>query len=60
VEVAATTENRPADLRLYITDHRAVTAVRGWNPRRDARRTIGDIAGWVDAHRAELHDVLFA
>ena len=26
----ATDENRPVDLRLYITDHRAVSAVRGW------------------------------
>ena len=59
VDVAATSENRPADLRLYITDHRAVTAVRGWHPRRDARRTIGDIAAWIDAHGAELHGVLF-
>ncbi len=45
VEVMATDENRPADLRFYITDHRAVSAVRGWHPQRDARRTVGDIAG---------------
>ena len=37
-----------SDLRFYITDHRAVSAVRGWSPQRDARRTIGDIAGWID------------
>jgi CDP-paratose 2-epimerase len=59
VEVAVTDENRPADLRLYITDHRAVSAVRGWKPKRDARRTIGDIAAWVDGHSAELCEVVF-
>jgi CDP-paratose 2-epimerase len=59
VEVLPTDENRPADLRLYISDHRAVTAVRGWNPRRDARRTIGDIAAWIDGHSAELREVVF-
>jgi hypothetical protein len=59
VEVAGTAENRPADLRWYITDHRAVSSVRGWNPRRDARRTIGDIAEWIDGHRAELCEVVF-
>ena len=59
VDVAVTAENRPADLRLYITDHRAVTALRGWRPRRDARRTLTDIAEWVDAHKAELTEVVF-
>ena len=59
VAVAATSENRPADLRLYITDHRAVSAVRGWTPLRDAHRTVADIAEWVDGHRAELEEVVF-
>ena len=59
VNVAVTSENRPADLRLYITDHRAVSAVRGWRPQRDARRTLTDIAEWVEAHQAELTEVVF-
>jgi CDP-paratose 2-epimerase len=59
VDVASTDENRPADLRWYITDHRAVSAVRGWHPQRDARRTIGDIAEWIEGHRAELEEVVF-
>jgi UDP-glucose 4-epimerase len=59
VEVVGANEDRPADLRWYITDHRAVSAVRGWHPRRDARRTIGDIAAWVDGHSAELREVVF-
>jgi CDP-paratose 2-epimerase len=59
VEVLATDENRPADLRLYISDHRAVSAVRGWHPQRDARRTVSDIASWIDGHRAELYEVVF-
>jgi CDP-paratose 2-epimerase len=58
VEVAATDENRPSDLRSYITDYRAVSAIRGWAPRRDARRTIGDIAAWIDGQGASLRDVL--
>jgi CDP-paratose 2-epimerase len=58
VEVVSTDENRPSDLRSYITDHRAVSAVRGWAPRRDARRTIADIAGWIDGEGAPLRAVL--
>jgi CDP-paratose 2-epimerase len=59
VEVTPTAENRPSDLRLYITDHRAVSAVRGWLPCRDARRTFGDIARWIGAQGPELREVLF-
>jgi CDP-paratose 2-epimerase len=60
IQVTPTDENRPSDLKLYITDHRAVSAVRGWTPRRDARRTFGDIAEWIHGHGPQLKDVLFA
>jgi CDP-paratose 2-epimerase len=58
VDVVPTDENRPSDLRSYITDYRAVSAVRGWAPQRDARRTIGDITEWIDGQGAALRDVL--
>jgi len=59
IDVVATDENRPSDLKLYITDHRAVSAVRGWKPQRDARRTFGDIAEWIGGQGPALKDVLF-
>ena len=59
MNVAASDENRPVDLRFYITDHRAVSAVRGWTPQRDARRTVSDIAEWIDGHRAEMNEIVF-
>lgn len=59
IEVTPTDENRPSDLRLYITDHRAVSAVRGWRPRRDSRRTFADIAEWIAVQGAPLREVLF-
>jgi CDP-paratose 2-epimerase len=59
VEVTASAENRPSDLKLYITDHRAVSAVRGWRPCRDARRTFGDITAWIRAQGPQLRETLF-
>jgi CDP-paratose 2-epimerase len=56
--VASSTEQRPADLRLYLTDHRRVSAVNGWRPKRDARKTLGDIYEWIRAHEAALRAVL--
>ncbi len=45
--VTASTEERPADVRMYVTDATAVKAVRGWKPLRDARTTLSDIARWM-------------
>ncbi len=59
IEVGPSNENRPSDLKLYITDHRAVSAVRGWRPKRDARRTLADIAGWIDSQGPQLREILF-
>jgi CDP-paratose 2-epimerase len=40
-------ENRPADVRIYITDHSRVSSVRGWKPECDAHRTLSDIHRWL-------------
>jgi CDP-paratose 2-epimerase len=54
VAISAAAGDRPADVRIYITDIRRVRAVNGWSPRRDARTTIIDIARWVGEHAEEL------
>jgi CDP-paratose 2-epimerase len=57
-QVASSTDQRPADLRIYITDHRRVSAVNGWSPKRDAQRTLTDIYEWIRGHEAALKQVL--
>ena len=47
IAIAAVAETRPADVRIYLTDHRRLTAVNGWRPRRDARTTLTDIFEWI-------------
>jgi hypothetical protein len=51
-------ENRPADVRIYISDHSAVTSLNGWMPRRDARTTLGDIHCWVRREEHALKSVM--
>ncbi|MBS1856518.1 MAG: NAD-dependent epimerase/dehydratase family protein [Acidobacteria bacterium] len=58
IEVAASGETRPSDLKLFITDHRAVSAVRAWRPKRDARQTFADIAAWIESQGAPLREIL--
>jgi CDP-paratose 2-epimerase len=56
--IAPVAETRPADVRIYLTDHRRLTAVDGWGPRRDARATLGDIFTWIQASEEQVRYAL--
>jgi CDP-paratose 2-epimerase len=58
ISIAPVAENRPADVRIYVTDHRAVSAAAGWAPRRDARRTLADIYQWIQSEESAVERVL--
>jgi CDP-paratose 2-epimerase len=47
VEIARVPENRPSDVRLYVTDNARVTADVGWSPRRTPRETLAAIFAWI-------------
>ena len=47
VEMARIAENRPADVRLYLTDNARVTADLGWAPRKPPRQTLAEIFEWI-------------
>jgi CDP-paratose 2-epimerase len=47
IEIASRVDDRPADVRIYITDARAVSAVHGWRPKRDSAKTLSDIHTWL-------------
>ncbi len=51
-------QDRPADVRIYVTDNRALTAFCGWRPRRDARTVLYEIAGWIRAEEKLLGPIL--
>ncbi|MGA2136059.1 MAG: NAD-dependent epimerase/dehydratase family protein [Bryobacteraceae bacterium] len=56
--IAAVAETRPADVRIYFTDHGRLTAVKGWQPARDARKTLTDIFQWIRGNEAVLKHAL--
>jgi CDP-paratose 2-epimerase len=58
IPVEPDTSDRPADVRIYISDARSVRTVRGWTPRRDAASTISDIHSWIRAEEGRLAYVL--
>jgi CDP-paratose 2-epimerase len=58
LRIAGVAETRPADVRIYLTDHRRLSAVNGWRPRRDARATLTDIFQWMRGAEAQVRQVL--
>ncbi len=51
VPVTSVRENRPADLKLYVTDNSRVSGALGWRPRKSAKETLVDIFNWI--HESE-------
>lgn len=47
IEIASVPENRPSDVRLYVTDNARVNADTGWSPRKTPRETLAEIFAWI-------------
>jgi len=54
IPLSSSAETRPADVRLYISDHRLISSVNGWRPRRDVRGTLTDIFHWLRAEEQQV------
>lgn len=42
-------DNRPADVKVYITDNAQITRATSWSPRHTARETLVSIFNWISA-----------
>jgi len=58
IEIDSEMEDRPADLRLYITDHTRVTQATGWTPEKTVETTLEDIVKWIRDNEELLRPVL--
>ena len=54
VEVAGTDDQRRGDLRIYVSDCRALLACTNWRPKRNAFQIMGDIHDWILGHEDQL------
>jgi CDP-paratose 2-epimerase len=50
VEVTASGESRPGDVRIYLSDCARLHAMTDWRPRRDARAVLEDVFDWIAAN----------
>ncbi len=58
IPIKEVTENRAADIRLYVTDNTKVTQLTGWEPKLGIREIVSDIHEWLKENRAALEPIL--
>ena len=58
IPIASSTEDRPADIRIFLTDHRNLTAYRHWQPRRGPETVLNDIYEWIRREERLLKPIL--
>jgi CDP-paratose 2-epimerase len=58
IPIGSSPENRPADVRIFLTDQQRLTDFSGWRPHRDPRTVLADTWQWVRAEEGSLRGIL--
>jgi CDP-paratose 2-epimerase len=58
VDVRASSERRPGDVRIYLSDCTRLFGLTDWRPRRDARAVLADTYAWIQANERAVSEAL--
>lgn len=58
IQIEAEPENRPADMRIYISDTRKIEKEIGWKPKKNVKSIFEDIFAWIQKNEAQLKPIL--
>jgi CDP-paratose 2-epimerase len=58
IPIKTVAENRPADIRLYVTDNSKVTSLTGWKPEIGVEQIVTEIHEWLAENRESLEPIL--
>ena len=58
IEISAVKENRPADLRMYISDNTKLEQATGWKPEKTVKDIFTEIYEWIKANEETLKPIL--
>ncbi len=56
--ISSSSEERPGDLKLYISDNGRIQRMMGWTPARDLDRILSDSLAWLKAHEGDLRGIM--
>ncbi len=60
IPVASVKEDRPNDIRVYLSDCAKITQLSGWKPQRDVTRILTETCAWIRENESSLEKVLFS
>lgn len=58
IEIASDTQDRPADIPIYITDNARVTQATGWTPTTSVVDILTDVHAWINDRQEMLRPIL--
>ena len=58
ININSIPENRPADLRIYISDNTLIEKEISWRPEKTVKNIFEDIYGWLKANEQSLKPLL--
>lgn len=58
IEIKSENENRPNDLRIYLTDAQKFQNLSGWSCKKNTETTLREIYDWIIAHQESLKNIL--
>lgn len=58
IPIKQVSENRAADIRIYITDNAKVTAKTGWKPQVSPKQIFTEIYEWIKENEEQLASIL--
>ena len=58
IEIVSVLEDRPADMKLYVTDNSKIQKLAGWKPKKNVEQITKDVAEWIEANKEQLRPIL--
>lgn len=58
ISIDSIKENRPADLRIYVTDNTKITNEIGWSPKYKVKDILQDVYTWIHTNEKDLINML--
>lgn len=58
IPIRAVTENRVADIRIYVSDCSKLHALSGWKPEKDMKTLVSETFDWIKNNEQQLKAVL--
>jgi CDP-paratose 2-epimerase len=58
IEISSVKEDRPNDVRTYISDYSKIKEATGWRPKKGIEETLREIKNWIEENKDNLSNIL--